>query len=113
MLNRKLLLSVLILIVITPLGVILPELFHAGSAWGEWDVGEISKLIGYVPQGVKTFIDIWHPILPNYNFPFNNNSDLALKSFAYMFSGIIGALTCYLTTFLFLNRIKSSKIEFK
>ena len=107
MLNKKLLLSVLILVITTPLGIVLPELFHAGSAWGEWNTTEISKLIGYIPQGVKTFTDIWHPLLPDYNFPFNNSNDLTLKSFAYMFSAITGALTCYLTTLLFLNKIKS------
>lgn len=51
------------LLAMTPIG-----LLAAGSAFGEWDLGEIQHMVGYAPEGmthVQTFI---HPLLPDYGF---------------------------------------------
>ena len=42
-----------VLAVLSPLGLLLPEHFKAGSAWGEWGIDEIQRLAGYVPVGLE------------------------------------------------------------
>lgn len=51
--QKKLWIGLFILTLLTPLGVILPEKFKAGGAWGEWGPEELEKLVGYVPEGLK------------------------------------------------------------
>ena len=45
-----------VLIILSPLGIILPEHFKAGSAWGEWGADEMQKLVGYIPQGLEKVV---------------------------------------------------------
>jgi len=42
-----------ILVLISPLGLLLPERFKAGDAWGEWGTDGIKELVGYIPQGLE------------------------------------------------------------
>ena len=66
--QKKLWIGLLILSLLTPLGIILPEKFKAGGAWGEWGPEELEKLIGYVPKGLKRLADLWKAPVPDYNF---------------------------------------------
>ena len=52
-LTKKLWIGIGVLIVLSPLGLILPDHFKAGSAWGEWGLEEIQKMTGYVPLGFQ------------------------------------------------------------
>ncbi len=61
--QKKLGLGLLILALFTPLGVILPEKFKAGGAWGEWGPEELQKLLGYVPAGLKRTAHLWKWLL--------------------------------------------------
>ncbi|MFH0702653.1 MAG: cobalamin biosynthesis protein [bacterium] len=99
-----------VLILFSPVGILLPKIFNAGSAWGEWEIKEINNLIGYIPAGITRLSEIWHPPFPDYNFANNINNNLFNESFAYIFSGYIGALTCILLTFLWL---KIAELSFK
>jgi len=58
-LTKKLWIGIFVLIVLTPLGIILPAYFKAGGAWGEWDPGTLQKLAGYLPQGLHKFSGFW------------------------------------------------------
>lgn len=49
----KLWIGIGILILLSPLGLLLPEHFKAGDAWGEWGAGTFKELVGYIPQGLK------------------------------------------------------------
>ncbi|MGD0919371.1 MAG: hypothetical protein ABSB22_23255 [Thermodesulfobacteriota bacterium] len=51
--QKRLWIGLFILALLTPLGVILPEKFNAGDAWGEWGPETLEKLLGYVPDGLK------------------------------------------------------------
>lgn len=62
----KLWLFTALLIILTPLGLILPAHFKSGAAWGEWGLDEIRRLIGYMPWGIEKFSRLWSAPIPNY-----------------------------------------------
>lgn len=82
------------LVVLSPLGLLLPEHFKAGSAWGEWGVVEIQKLAGYIPQGLGKFFHLWSAPFPDYAFRgWEARSSVSL-CFVYILSAVIGVLVC-------------------
>jgi cobalt/nickel transport protein len=91
--TKKLWIGIGVLMLLTPLGVILPKLFGAEGAWGEWGLDEIRKLAGFVPAGMKRLAETWKAPLPNYALP-GQNKGLAGESFGYVLMAVIGvALT--------------------
>jgi hypothetical protein len=88
-----------VLIVLSPIGIILPEHFKAGSAWGEWGADEMQKLVGYVPQGLKKLSDLWNAPMPDYAFKGWEEKGLHYLSFAYIVSAIVGILIIILVVF--------------
>lgn len=89
-----------ILVLLSPLGLILPEHFKAGSAWGEWGSDEIKELVGYVPAGLKKLSGLWNAPIPDYAFQGWGGKGLSHLSFAYIFSGILGAALIALVVWL-------------
>ena len=55
-----------ILIILSPVGIILPRYFKSGAAWGEWNSSEMRALIGYLPEGMGKFSSIWKAPMPGY-----------------------------------------------
>ena len=51
--QKKLLIILLALAVLSPIGIFLPAAFNAGDAWGEWSTATVEKLIGFVPEKMK------------------------------------------------------------
>ncbi len=90
MLTRQLWIGIGALIVLSPLGVILPDHFKAESAWGEWGLDEIQKMTGYVPQGFQRLSELWKAPLPDYAFQGWVGKDLFHLSFAYIISAFVG-----------------------
>ncbi len=94
---RKLWIGIGILVLLAPIGLILPEFLKAGGAWGEWGADEIKDLAGYVPEGLKSISELWSAPIPDYAFA---GWDKGVKSYvAYIVSSIIGvvlvsALSC-------------------
>ena len=88
--EKKLWLGLLIMALLSPLGIILPEKFGAEGAWGEWGHNALEKLIGYVPEGLKKTVDIWKAPIPDYNF--GGSALLSAKIISYIVSGIIGII---------------------
>jgi hypothetical protein len=87
---NKLWLGLGVLILLSPLGLLLPERFKAGSAWGEWSAEEIRKLAGYIPKGLEKLSGIWHAPMPDYTFKGWEEKGLPHLSFAYIISAILG-----------------------
>lgn len=83
-----------VLVVLSPLGLLLPKHFKAGSAWGEWGVDEIRKLAGYIPKGLEKLSNLWSAPIPDYAFKGWEEKLLVSLSFAYIFSAVIGILIC-------------------
>ncbi|MCD6291211.1 MAG: PDGLE domain-containing protein [Anaerolineae bacterium] len=61
---NKLWIGLGILALLSPLG-----LLASGTAWGEWGADEFSSMLGYVPQGLAKFAEIWNAPLPDYTIP--------------------------------------------
>jgi len=89
-----------ILILLSPLGLILPHLFQSGPAWGEWGLEELEKMLGYVPQGLKRLADFWSAPVPDYNPKSWEGQGLAKESLGYILSGGLGVGAIVLVTFL-------------
>ena len=92
--TTKLGIGVGILAVLSPIGLILPALFKAGSAWGEWGSNEIKGLIGYIPNGLEKLTSLWTAIFPDYSFSGWEDKGLGSQSFAYIISAIVGIALC-------------------
>lgn len=95
-LAAKLWVAIAILIVLSPLGLLLPEYFKAGSAWGEWGADEIEKMVGYIPKGLARLAELWKAPLPDYAFKGWEEKGLPSLSFAYIISAAIGVIAVVL-----------------
>ena len=92
--KKRLWIGLLIMAVITPLGLIVPEMFKAGSAWGEWDAETIQKMIGYIPTGFKRFTNLWSAPIPDYTL--SGNASAPGQAFFYIVSAIVGIALIYI-----------------
>lgn len=90
-----------ILVLLSPLGLYLPERFKAGSAWGEWSSEEIRAEVakqtgdraGYVPRGLEAAERSgWRAPLPDYALPGQESAPLSALSVAYLLAGLIGVI---------------------
>jgi hypothetical protein len=87
--TKKLWIGIGILALLSPMGLILPALFGAGGAWGEWGLGTIEKIVGFVPEGMKRLADPGRAPLSGYTVP-GQSKGLVNESFGYLVSAIIG-----------------------
>jgi len=88
---NKLWIGIGVLIILSPLGLLLPEHFKAGGAWGE------DKLLS-----------LWSAPFPDYVFKGWKGKPIASLSFAYILSAVIGALVCVIVV-LILAKLLSKK----
>ena len=93
-LQKRILVVLLCLCMITPIGILTPMFFNAGNAWGEWSANTVKDLVGYVPEGLAKYSDVWKAPLTDYTV---NRMDKSMlhRSGYYMVSGLIGATICY------------------
>ena len=106
--TTKLWMGLAILIILSPAGLILPEHFKAGSAWGEWGADEMQKLVGYIPQGLERLSSLWSAPIPDYAFKGWEEKGLPQLSFAYIISAVTGIVITVLVVW-FLGRILARK----
>lgn len=104
----KLWIGIVALIILSPLGLILPQHFKAGSAWGEWGVDEIQKLAGYIPKGLEKLSSLWNAPVPDYAFHGWEEKGLSRLSFAYIISAILG-IVIIVTAVLLIGKILAKK----
>lgn len=96
--QKKLLVILAALAVLSPLGIILPEKFGAGDAWGEWSTETIQELVGFIPEKLKETADLWGAPIPDYNLG-DEQSSFAVQALSYILSGVIGIVLCVLILF--------------
>jgi cobalt/nickel transport protein len=87
--TKKLWIGIFILVLLSPLGLVLPALFGAQGAWGEWGLHQIEKFLGYVPEGMRRLAGKWKAPLSEYAVP-GQGQGPASGGFGYVLSGIIG-----------------------
>jgi len=97
--QKKLWAGLLIMALISPLGILLPELFNAGDAWGEWGTDTLEKLLGFVPEGLKKYADIWKAPVADYNFG-GEDASTTVQVISYVASGMLGILVTVLVIYL-------------
>lgn len=84
---RKLWWALLAFIILSPLGLI-----ATGTAFGEWGTDELIGEVGFVPQGLAKFADMWtHAVLPDYGIP-GLDGTFAQSAFGYITSAIVGVI---------------------
>jgi cobalt/nickel transport protein len=88
--TTKLWIGLGVLALLSPLGLLLPEHFKAGAAWGEWGIDEIKKLVGYVPRGLEKLAPLWNAPIPDYSFKGWEQKGLSHLSLAYIVSAVVG-----------------------
>lgn len=110
--TTKLWIGVGVLIFLSPLGLIIPDRFHAGGAWGEWDAEELRKLTGYVPKGLEKLSNLWKAPMPDYAFKGWESKGLSHLSVAYIVSAIVG-ITVITLALSFIGKRLAKKNEQK
>ncbi|MDA8085306.1 MAG: hypothetical protein M0Z75_01255 [Nitrospiraceae bacterium] len=97
--QKRLWIGLVILALLTPLGIVIPDKFKGGGAWGEWGPAELGKLVGYVPEGFKRLAGLWKAPAQDYNFG-GEGASMAVQVISYIASGIIGLLAAGLLIYL-------------
>ena len=107
-LQKKILIFLLFLCLITPIGILLPMFFNAGDAWGEWSAQTLKELIGFVPQGLAKYSDLWKAPILDYSM---NSADKSIvhQSGFYIVSGILGATVTYVVMLLIARLITKNE----
>ena len=107
---NKLWIGIIVLIILTPLGLILPEHFKAGSAWGEWGADEMQKFVGYVPKGLAKLSSLWNAPMPDYAFKGWEGKGLPHLSFAYIISAVEGIIVTVIAV-LFIGKMLAKRSD--
>ncbi len=95
--QKKILIWLFALSLACPVGFLLPEYFHSGDAWGEWNLKTIQKKTGLVPKGMAKDAEIWKAPVPDYKI--EENTSLAKQSLFYILSAVSGIALTLLITF--------------
>lgn len=95
--QKRILIILILLCLLTPVGIIIPMFFNAGDAWGEWSARTVKEFIGYVPEGLAKYTVLWKAPLADYMI---NEADKSVvhQSGFYVVSGIIGATITFVVT---------------
>lgn len=96
---RRLWWGLLILLLISPLGLILPGAFQSGPAWGEWGSEELQKMLGFLPEGFRKIGNLWPAPVPEYSLK-NLGGQGWTKGLAYLLSGALGVGAILIVSFL-------------
>jgi cobalt/nickel transport system permease protein len=96
--RTRLWIGVAVLAILSPLGLVLPALLNADSAWGEWSTEQIHTMLGYIPAGMDRLSSVWHSPMPDYA-PVQAAGSMHL-SLAYILSACIGIVVCVAGVFV-------------
>jgi hypothetical protein len=108
--TTKFMIGLGVLIMLSPLGLIIPDHFKAGDAWGEWNADKFKELIGYVPNGLEKLSGLWKAPFPDYSFKGWEEKGLAWLSLAYICSALLGIAIIALAVML-IGKILAKKGE--
>jgi hypothetical protein len=97
---RRFWIALLVMALVSPLGLYVPELLEAGAAWGEWSLEEVTRMVGYAPPGMERFADLWKAPIPDYTFPGQEEAPLSHRSLSYVLSALLGIGLCVGTTLI-------------
>ncbi|MHB9032053.1 MAG: cobalt transporter CbiM [Anaerolineae bacterium] len=97
---RAPLVTLVVLVVITPLGLLAP-----GTAWGEWGAQELGTLgLGFIPEGLHKLGGLWGAPFRDYDIPALGNVSLS-----YLLSAFLGVLLTLLLTWLLIVLVRNTQ----
>lgn len=106
---KKLWIGLGVMVLLAPMGLILPEFFKAGGAWGEWGIDEIKDIAGYIPEGLRKLSGIWSAPFPDYTF---SGWDKGIRSYlSYIISGLLGVAVVVGAAYLITLILKRGRHE--
>lgn len=89
---RPLWIALIVLVIISPLGLLAP-----GTAWGEWGAEELSSLgLSFIPQGLEQLSSLWAAPMPDYDISAVGNANTA-----YILSAAVGIVITIAVVWLF------------
>jgi hypothetical protein len=88
--RNRLWLRLALLALLSPIGILVPKLFRAEDAWGEWGTETLLKLLGYVPKGLERATGLWNAPFPDYSVGWM--SRLLGENGSYAASALVGGL---------------------
>jgi hypothetical protein len=97
--QKKLWAGLFIMALLSPLGIFLPEMFNSGDAWGEWGTDTLEKLLGFLPEGLKKYAELWKAPVPDYNIG-GEKASMAVQIMSYITSAILGIVAVVLVIHL-------------
>ncbi|MBF0320943.1 MAG: cobalamin biosynthesis protein [Nitrospirae bacterium] len=99
MIQKKLWIGLVIMALMVPLGIVIPEKFGAAGAWGEWSAETLSQMLGYLPDGLRRYAGLWNAPIGDYSVA-SDSDNTFVKSLSYIASGLIGAVIVGLCIFI-------------
>jgi cobalt/nickel transport system permease protein len=87
---KKLALGLGVLVLLAPLGLVIPVKLGASEAWGEWGGERVQELAGYIPAGMQKIEALWRAPLPDYAPKGSEEATLPVLSIWYILSGMLG-----------------------
>ena len=103
--QKRLWTGLVIMALLSPIGIILPEIFNSGDAWGEWGADTLGKLLGFVPEGLKKYTGLWKAPVPDYN-PGGEGSSMTVRLISYIGSGLLGIVLVGIVMYLISKKIR-------
>ena len=98
--QKRLWIGLIVLAILSPLGIILPEKIKATEgAWCEWSADALEKALGYVPEGLKKTSELWKAPIPDYNFG-GEGAGVGTQIISYIISGFLGILMAGLIVYI-------------
>lgn len=89
-LSRKLGYGIVSLVLLSPLGIIIPAMAKAGGAWGEWGSDELREVAGFIPEGLARLETAWKAPLSDYILPAGPQESLLWQVLWYVLCGATG-----------------------
>ncbi len=102
---RPLVAALVVMALLSPIGLYLPDILKAGRAWGEWSVHEIRAIVGYAPREMERSAGAWKAPLPDYALPGRAQDPLRRRSLAYVLSAFVGIAACGGFAYLLARRL--------
>jgi cobalt/nickel transport system permease protein len=107
---RKVAVGVACMVVLVPIGVVLPTVMDAGDPWGEWSAEETAQLAGQPepPAGLIKYSDRYSAPVPDYQF--GESETLAGESAQYIGAALLGVILVVLIS-LPLHKLQQARLR--
>jgi hypothetical protein len=106
---RRLWVALIMLAFLSPVGLYLPSLLKAGSAWGEWGVDELQQRMGYTPSGMQKKADTWTAPISGYALPGQEQAPPIHLGYSYILSACVGLVVCGGGGYLLTHWVRGSR----